>query len=343
MNIKYTLEECYELLEEIGVHVEHVDTDRRYWFIRTQGGEYFQEFFLDGFVGIGDEDVPCVAEQDRTPDLIEKIKKEHPQATRTLNQVYKFCKEIHKGDIVIIPAASSAQFAFGIIEDDDLYVVEPLSDDDSTEKKCPYTRRRKTHWLQGIPKSRVDSKLYTFFRNQQKLSNVDSYGDFIERALNSFYVKNGKAHFTMSLVTPESPNAFDMPLYMNGILERAKAIYKEFGYDNDHINIQSRTNVQSAGLIELLGDPAFVVLICIVVVGLFGGKASFHYTPKEGCNGEVKTNGLAGFVLKLIDKIKQSDTDGDEKLKQVQERLHVESPTQRKQSNKAEKLQKKKE
>lgn len=328
LNDKITATECYRLLENIGLPVEHIDTNRRYWFIRTQGGEYFDEFFLDGFVGIGDEDVPCVDEKDRTKELVEKVKESHPQATRALNQIHKFCKEIHKGDIVVIPSASSAQFAFGIIEEDEIYEEEAPSEEDILDGRCPYTRRRKTHWIQGIPKSRVDSKLYTFFRNQQKLSNVDGYGEFIERALNPFYVKEGIAHFTLSLVTPESPNAFDMPLYMNGILSRAKELYKDIGCNENDIKVQSRTNVQSAGLIELLGDPTFVALTSIVVIGLFGGQATFHHPSDDVYDGGVKTDGLAGFVLSLIDKFKDHNTIGDKQLKGAQDRLKVCDPRQ---------------
>lgn len=83
-----------KILEYIGLPVHTIDKNRHYWFIRTQSGSYFDEFFLDGFVGIGHEDVPCVAESDRTDQLIDKIKDNHAQATRILNQVYKFCMEI---------------------------------------------------------------------------------------------------------------------------------------------------------------------------------------------------------------------------------------------------------
>lgn len=153
--------DLYSLLKIEGLPIIEISKPRHYWFIRTQGGSYFDEFFLDEFVGIGHEDVPCVEESERTDELLEQVKINHPQATRVLNQVYKFCKEMRKGDIVIIPSASSAQFAFGYIEDDDYYTVN-VSDEDIGENKCPYTRRRKTHWIRGISKGRVDSKLYTF-------------------------------------------------------------------------------------------------------------------------------------------------------------------------------------
>lgn len=328
MNEKVTTEECYKLLEAVGFPAVFVKPDRRYWFIRTHGGEYFEEFCDKGYVGIGDKDIPCVTESDRTPELITQVKQNHPQATRALNQIYTFCKEIHKDDIVVIPSERAEDFAFGIIEENDVYLEDTSSEKDTIDGKCPYNRRRKVRWIQKIPKSRIDSKLYTLFRNQQKLSKADNYGEYIERALYPFYVKEGKAHFTLSLIAPESPNAFDMPLYMNGILNRAKELYKAIGCIENDIKVQSRINVQSAGLIELLGDPTFVALASIVVIGLFGGRAAFHH-PSDGVyDGEVNTDGFAGFVLNLLDKFKDNNTIGDKQLKKAQDRLKVCDPRQ---------------
>lgn len=138
--------ELYAALAELGLPVQEVDDTRHYWFIRTQGGSYFDEFFLDNFVAIGHEDVPCVPEDKRTDQLIDSLKEAHPQTTRVLNQVYRFCKEIHKGDIVVIPSTASAHFAFGYITDNEAY-QEEISEEDVAEGKCPYTRRRKTNWI----------------------------------------------------------------------------------------------------------------------------------------------------------------------------------------------------
>lgn len=319
--------ELYDTLADLGLPVQEVDDTRHYWFIRTQGGSYFDEFFLDNFVAIGHEDVPCVPEDKRTDQLIDRLKEAHPQTTRVLNQVYRFCKEIHKGDIVIIPSAASAHFAFGYITDDEAY-QEELNEEDLAEGKCPYTRRRKTHWIQGISKDRVDSKLYTFFRNQQALSQVDTYSDFIERAIHPLYIKNDTAHFTLSIRTPDSPNAFDIPTYMCGILTMAQELAEELKISTTDFstNIKSRTNVQSAGLIELLGDPAFVALISVVAVALFGGTVKFNFS-NDRKTGEMKTDGLIGAITKIMDRRNKSKKYTEEEMQAIIERLKIENPT----------------
>lgn len=321
------LDDLHQLLSHEGLPISTVSDSRHYWFIRTQGGSYFDEFFLDEFVGIGHEDVPCIEESERSEQLLEKIKINHPQATRVLNQVYKFCKEMHKGDIVIIPSASSAQFAFGYIKDDDFY-EEKISTEDIDEGKCPYIRRRKTHWIRGISKGRVDSKLYTFFRNQQTLSMVDDYSEFIERAIHPFYIKNGVSHLTLDIRTTESPNAFDIPTYMQGILYRAKEIAEELQLPYDKITAQSRTNVQSAGLIELLGDPVFVALIGVVFVGLCGGKCNI--TAPGGIKLKLETQGLLNAIVKVMSKYKNNEFIGEQTMQEVQARLQIEDPRNKK-------------
>lgn len=315
--------DLYSLLKIEGLPIVEISKPRHYWFIRTQGGSYFDEFFLDEFVGIGHEDVPCVEESERTDELLEQVKVNHPQATRVLNQVYKFCKEMRKGDIVIIPSASSAQFAFGYIEDDDYYKVK-VSDEDIDEGKCPYTRRRKTHWIRGISKGRVDSKLYTFFRNQQTLSMVDDYSEFIERAIHPFYVKDDIAHLTLDIRTPESPNAFDIPTYMQGILYRAKEIAQELKLPSKVVSVQSRTNVQSAGLIELLGNPVFVALAAIIFIGICGGELNISVV--KNAKVTMKTDGLIESITHAIEKYKNHEIIGESNMKKIQGRLRVEDP-----------------
>ena len=55
-----------ELLKKEGMIPNEVDPNRNYWFVRTQGGSYFDEFYFGRFVAIGWDDVPCLPESERT-------------------------------------------------------------------------------------------------------------------------------------------------------------------------------------------------------------------------------------------------------------------------------------
>ena len=105
-------------------------------------------------------------------------------------------------------------------------------------------------------------------------------------------------------------------MYMYGILTMAQELAEELTIDTTDFstNIKSRTNVQSAGLIELLGDPAFVALISVVAVALFGGSVKFDFS-EDRKTGEMKTGGLIGAITKIMDRRnknkKYSETHGD--------------------------------
>lgn len=319
-----------------GLQISEIDSKRNYWFIRTQGGSYFDEFLGKNFVAIGWDDVPCLEQSERTQDIFDKLHEaDYGMPGRVLNQVYRFCTELKKGDVVVIPSESSLSFAFGYI-DGDVYTVSP-SKEDIESGKCPFTRRRKTKWVTGIPRNRVDPKLYAFFRNQQALSSANDQAEFIDRAISSFYIKNNIAHLTLSVEIEKSPRANDIPHYMHGILARtyslatALKLIPEDDEDADLDCISSRINVQSDGIIELLGNPVFVFLVALVVIALFGGKATFRQ-KSDTTNIDVKTDGLPGLI-KTISKVfsdhKQDKYIGDEKLKKIQSRLQIKDPREK--------------
>lgn len=329
------LDELKDILKDEGLLVSEVDPTRNYWFIRTQGGSYFDEFYFNQFVAIGWDDVPCLPEGERSQQILDQIKESgYVQATRVMNQVYRFCTELKIGDVVVIPSESSVAFAFGYI-DSEVYEVVPTQEEIEAGK-CQYKRRRKIKWITGVPRNRVDPKLYAFFRNQQALSFANEYAEFIDRAISSFYIKNDVAHLTLSVETEKSPRADDIPTYMHGILARAFDLATEVGLIKDEDDsgkevVQSRINVQSEGIIELLGNPTFVFFICVVVIALFGGKLSFKYT-KETTSADVGTDGLPG-LLKVISKImlahKNDRFIGDEKMTNIQGRLKVKDPREK--------------
>ncbi len=324
-----------ELLKKEGMIPNEVDPNRNYWFVRTQGGSYFDEFYFGRFVAIGWDDVPCLPESERTTQLIDQLKeKGYGVPTRVLNQVYRFCTALKCGDVVVIPSESSAAFAFGYIDSDDIYEVKPTLDDVESGK-CVYTRRRKVRWITDVPRNRVDPKLFAFFRNQLALSQANEQAELIDRAISSFYIKNNVAHLTLSVEIEKSPRAEDIPTYMHGILARAYDLSARFGLvdeeDSDDALIISRINVQSEGIIELLGNPVFVFFVCVIVVALFGGNAKFNWT-KDGASGDVGTNGLP-CLIKTISEImldhKNDSYIGDKRMAKIQERLKIKDPREK--------------
>lgn len=319
--------ELETLLNRASVPIAHVDENRKYWFVRTDGGNYFDAFISGSYIGIGWRDVPLTKKEDYTDTLLQQLENQgYKQATRVLNQVNRFYNEMQKGDIVVIPSTSSLYFAFGFIEDGEVYEEETITDDDIENGECPYIRRRKIRWITGIDRARIDSHLYALFRNHQAISDVSRYSEYIERAINTLYIKDNIAHLTFSVEAQRNPRSLDIPTFMFGLMSRTTELAKELSLIDDTESIDndltSRINVQSPGVIEIIGAPALVFLVAIISVMLFGGKAKFEHT-NEKTSGELSTEGLAGFVVKILQIYKSNEFIGDVQMHKVKDYLGI--------------------
>lgn len=294
--------------------------EHNYWFLRTQGGEYFDEFCLNDYVAIGWDDVPCKSEKERTEVLKEQLKATYGQPTRVLNQVYRFCEEMKAGDIVMIPSSGTSHLAFGRLLDDEIY-SHVSSEEELEAGKCPYVRRRKVEWLKAGKRNMVDPKLFSFFRNQQALAKANEYAEFIERAVNPFYIKDGIAHLNLSVNIKESPKATDIPYFILGLQEQMNLMSTSLGLEVEEPDV--RINVQSAGIIELLGPTSCIFLIAVAVVGIFGGKVGLL-----GFNFETE-----GVVKRIVDAYKTYQEAkhlvSNEKLTEISNRLNIDNPMEK--------------
>ncbi|MCF0158485.1 MAG: hypothetical protein HUJ83_08245 [Veillonella sp.] len=332
-----TLATLTEFLKSEGVEPVTVP-DRNYWFLRTHGGEFYEEFFQKNFIAIGWDDVPCISELNRTEEIIGPFKEKYgASTTRVFNQVHRFCREMQKGDIVIIPSHGSCEFAFGIIIDDKHHEAQDTQEA-LQEQSCPYLKRRHVKWITSVKRYLIDPKLYLFFRNQQALSNANDYKSFIERAINPFYIMNGVAYFNIAVRRREDIPSLHIPLYMTGLLERAVALHNIIDNDDEALTavarkISTRVNVQCPGVIEYFGDPAVITAIAVIGILIIGGKLSFNRKPDGDINGEISTPGFLGRLIELIDKYfeykKKSVAISDDTLSEVNEDLKIKIPRKR--------------
>ena len=288
---------------------------------------------MDEFIAIGWNEIPCVSETIKEEEALGLVEKYYPkvaQPTRVINQIRRFCQEMKHGDIVIIPKKGNAVLAFGVITGD--IEERKLSEDDILDDACPFIRKRSIRWIKGIEKYRIDPHLYQFLRNQHAISVADDYAPFIDRIMNSFYIKDGQAHFTLGITSEEEQRALDMPTFISGVIHRAQSIAKELNIPFHEEDIKLRINVQSPGLAEKYGKPVSVALVALVVIGLFGGTAKFSFNSKKtgvDTQLEVGTKGLPHLietVNKVNDKYDEDHPYNDKRLKQVVERSKIKDP-----------------
>ncbi|MEV2910845.1 hypothetical protein ABNF65_20085 [Paenibacillus larvae] len=317
-------------ITEYNLPVTIVPSERKYWLVRTQSGEFYEEFFHENFIAINWDEFSDIekfknSEKDNIILEIERYYKSYPpdkqpQPGRIYGQIYRFLFELNIGDIVMIPSLNSAYISFGIITSDTY--IEKVSENSQDLGLCPYKKRRKVKWLRTVQRNKLDPYLYKMMNTHHTISNADDYAHFIDRTLHSFYVKDNKAFFVVHVNQEKDIPAIDIINYVSSVLDLVPLVQnpeepdKEFTKDQ----IELKMNVQSPGLIEFSSQSVLLMIIVGgLLISLVGGKIKF--TRKvNGKEEQQSETGLEveseGLFEKLIKFTKQHNEHKLEKIRE---------------------------
>ncbi|MFZ3171984.1 MAG: hypothetical protein WA118_08395 [Carboxydocellales bacterium] len=287
--------------------------DRRYWFIRTSGGRYFDDFFKNGFIAlnwdkINDIELIRAAKEDYEAydKLTNFIKKAYPNEkrhTNTARQIIQFVNEIKKGDIILIPDRGTVNISIGEVESDDLLPFELVTHDG---KQCPWEKRKKVLWRKTVERGNVDPYLYKLFYSQYAVTNADYYAPYIDRLISSFFIKGNRAHTILNVKQKEDISAIEFANLLSKSLTLLNEFNEETNSGLDLESIKVKVNVQSAGMIELVGaiGPIWVLTIFI---GLAGGKYDFKLP--FGVEASIDTKGLLDKIYAFREQKHRHQTE----------------------------------
>ena len=131
-----------------------IPSDISYWLVRANGGTYYEDFFLNNFISIGDNDITLndlnnITNNNTDESKILQLYKELYQSKRgkqnlntqqiahAASRTFKFVNEISIGDIVIVPSRRSERFVIGIVESDPFEITNA----DIEKKKSKLDRK----------------------------------------------------------------------------------------------------------------------------------------------------------------------------------------------------------
>lgn len=295
-----------------------VKEDRKYWLVRTSGGDHYEKFIEGEYIGMNYEEITLedifFANKDNVGlyNLGEKIKKTYEDETRPThiaNQLIRFAYGIKAGDIVFIPNESSVNLYFGEVLDDAAYIEENPTDG------CPYRKRKKVRWIKSELRRSLDASFYKLMFSHQTITDASEFADEIDRIFHSLYIKGDKANIVLNVTTEDDIKA--RTFYGFGqILPLLDDYCQEEQIPNtDDYSI--KTDVHSPGVIVITSlSIVGLIALGLIVVSIAGG--SFHFTHKsDGSTTEagLKTDGIIerirGFLnsrsnrqnaAKIIDK-----------------------------------------
>ncbi|MGC3435184.1 hypothetical protein [Enterococcus faecalis] len=325
-------------IEKMMNRIQIIDSNINYWFIRTQGGDYYTDFQLNNYVGIGFNEISLsdIKEANNSSEALkEKVIRSYKEINNTnemsqpgkiANQLLRFANGIRENDMVVVPSESS-QFLLVGIATGSAYELskEEIESIEKTDnyKKSDYRKRLNIRWIGSFDRDKADSKLYKMIFSQHTLSNINSYKQYINRALFPVYIEDEQLHLTFEVTNTENING----LYLGQFIYFYTTIYNLL-YPED--NLEIKVNVQSPGPIESISKNVGKGLVTFSIVAAlltipYGG--SFKIGNDILGTIELQTPGLVNGKTEIeVKKAKleeQNLVNDKQKLQNIEEAINL--------------------
>jgi hypothetical protein len=281
-----------------------VKTDRNYWLIRTNRGEFYESFKSGNYVAIGYNEITLEDIQiSQTGDAVgfrilsERISEVYEDEFRpgfVASQLMKFTYEIKKGDIVMIPSHSSHEISFGEVTQTATYLSTPINESDS-----PFQKRKKVRWLSTERRYDLDPNLFSLMYVHQTIVDAGDYSEYIDKEVSSFYIKGSKANVVLRVEATGEIKAKDLFEMGTLFLELVEEFCKEENIEYREEDVNVKLNVQSPGDVLLSGtNIAAIVIIGLIFITIAGGGFSFRL--RNEVKAEIKTDGIIEKMRKFL-------------------------------------------
>ncbi|HFL3259263.1 TPA: hypothetical protein ACG3I5_002915 [Clostridioides difficile] len=329
-----------KFLEEMGINI--FSNERKYWFIRTQGGFYYNSFVNENYVGIEWDEISDLnlINGRKEEELRLEIVTHYPKIERPgypIGQIMKFAHHIKKGDIVLIPSENCDWISIGEFLDDKMYIYEEEAsfedlldqadkDENKSEKRPILKKRRNVKWIKSVKKTDLDPYLYSIIHIHYPVTNINEYSDFIDRALSQFYIKGNKGYFTYKVNKKKNIPYRDMLNFLNSNDLLMDYINNQTSVEYNMDELVIKINVQSKGPVQLKGSAKNILIFGLIITGLFGANFKFKVGDIDV---EMSSEGLPALlqtVSNIMDKGDPSIEKVKNSLDQSSEKLEVSIP-----------------
>jgi len=276
-------------LEEIYNNTENISKDKDYWFVRTDGGEYYETFVLNEFIGIGWNYITVDDLKNKSATEVKakiahkegldiKISKEKSKTTAIYNKLIKF-EQLKKGDVIVIPSRKSSRLSFGEVSDDNTFVKN------DTEEGCVFRKRKQIKWLETKNMTNLDPMFHRIKTSRQSIINIKKYESYINNVTHSLFLKNEKAHYIVDIQTKDEINIDELVDFISSIRQLSEKVNQHFNLGEDVSTSTIKLNLQSPGKIEFkyIAKKALIYSATVMSVAACNTPREHpNYTPEIG-------------------------------------------------------------
>ncbi len=291
--------------------IRKVDPKRNYWFLRTYGGQTFEDFYNKEYVGIGFNNVPFeylgkaksgnVSDIDRIKQfLFSNYNIEGGENTKWTNQLLEFQHILSIGDLIVIPSKNSDLLAIGEIISD-VFVTKDSRTFLHDGKYEPYPeKRRKVRWISSKSKYDLKTEAGDFFLPRTALTNINTYSELIEGQVSSLYIKDNKTYLVIQIKQDSEINAFHFSRFLDNLTYFYLEFCKENGYEPNE-ELYLKIKMQSKGLMAL---AAFVAagMLGLALLVVLSNDTTFKLDMGDGRKLEGHSEGFVKTLSDFLDR-----------------------------------------
>lgn len=310
---------------EVFDSILEIPDDTGYWLVRADSGKYYEDFFLNNFIAISDNEITLemiskyshgslvgVTVED-FKDLYSKTYSNWStqQIAHAVSRTQKFILEIKIGDLVIVPSKHSKNFLIGIITSDVFEVTEKeiASKVEVNYAISPFLKRRSVQWIKEISRNEISEKMYWILSAHQTVFNLEGNKETINQLLAPIYIQDGLCHGTIKISKQDGLNANEWYDLYSVIKEKSKDTQDE---------IIIKTNVQSPGLIEFVTENAVtIVAVTTMLSGALWGQINVAGINVKGILPYFQSHKKGNIEIEKAKKELEM-MDEDKKAKQLE-------------------------
>lgn len=290
--------------------VEYHD-DISFWLVRADGGKYYQDFKENNFISISNNEVSLNEIKERSqPSLFkDTLMMEREELQKYISSVYpeknnrqlghlitrhmNFLFTMKEGDIVLVPSKGSKSFLIGKISSQPFECSEKelLAFETAEFENCPDTKRRKVEWLKEIYGEGIPKEVHWIFSAHQAVFNLDDHIEHLLRLVSPMYIYKEKISLNLKINTKGNMTSSQWFNFYTITQKFIEFLEDEMNM-NKKINIDTQTNVQSPGFLNLIFDDLRVFLLFTAV--LFGEIEIKRYDIN------ISIKGIVPILLSIV-------------------------------------------
>lgn len=291
------------------IELKEVEIEKKYWFVRTYGGDVFDEYIENGYVGIGLNKVPnnYILEADRNFVRLQEYIHNNTEyqdgsATKWAKQLVSFHHEVNIGDTVIIPDVNSDNLAFGIIDSEVYIEVDKRVFSNRGETQEYPQKRRRVIWDRVVHKDNIQSDLKAISSSHQGITNIDKYFDVIESYLSSVFKRGNKTYMVININQDEDINAFELSRFLSSLTYLYQELCEYYGFEKDEeLFIKIKLQSKGKALLSALAGGALLGLSAIFALS-DNPSVKVNFDKSSGkIDFDAKSDGGLNSITRFLD------------------------------------------